>query len=760
MRAVILAGILAAGMLANPAIAADPSETANRQNQALTTPQLIERAVRQGEVNRSKGDLFLAYALASPRKLPPAYRSPAPWDGTLPLLHLRERLKTMPPGPQRAQLKEALSPAANCGGQTGGADILDTAHFHIHYTAANIGGGLTISDYGASLETSWSTEVTSFGWAAPPISGGLYLVVVDGLGSGLYGYVTTTGNAGNNPNTSWNEGDAQYSCMALNENYTAFPGSPQQAMDATTAHEFNHSIQFGYGALTGANAADDALVEGGATWMEDEVYDDSNDNHNYLWPSFTQDMGQYTASPYPYWITYRGLTERYGAGVAGGGEQVMQDAWEAISQSATNIDLNALNTALTSKGTTLADAYHAYAVAVKFNKACAGGYIYPYCFEEGPAYVANAGPTIVQGTISSVGGSFSGSIRDNYALNWVQLPSGAGTYNVTLTNNAAGGQLRGSVVCDTGAALVVNALPLVVGSGASTTLTGFDSSSCLSSVAVMTNQAQTAPDPSSPGALRAYQLSTGTGGPGSPTITVNDVSVTEGGAGTTTTATFTASLSAPSAQTVTVNYATADGGGPKSPGATAPSDYSATSGTVTFAPGDTAEPIPVTVNGDNTVEPNEPFNVVLSGPTNASIADGTGVGTIVNDDSGGGGGCTKNCPPGGQTLSISDATVTEPDAGTVVATFVVTLSPSSTGTVTVNFATANGPKFGATAPSDYTSTSGTLTFSPGETTKTIEVSVNGDTVPEANETFTVNLSAASGAAIADGSGLGTILNDD
>jgi len=343
-------------MLANPAIAADPPETANRQNQALTTPQLIERAVRRGEISRPKGDLYLAYAFGAPGKLPSSYRSSAPWDGTLPLLHLRERLKAMPPGQARESLKDALSPVANCGGQTGGSDTLDTTHFHIHYTAGNIGGGLTIGDYGISLETTWSTEVTSFGWAAPPISGGQYLVVVDGLQPGLYGYVTTTGNAGNNPNTPWNEGDAQYSCMALRENYTGFPGSPQRALDATTAHEFNHSIQFGYGALTGANAADDALVEGGATWMEDEVYDDSDDNHNYLWPTFTQDMGHYTASPYPYWITYRGLTERYGAGAAGGGEQVMQDAWEGISQSSASVDLAALNTALANKGTTLADA--------------------------------------------------------------------------------------------------------------------------------------------------------------------------------------------------------------------------------------------------------------------------------------------------------------------------------------------------------------------------------------------------------------------
>jgi hypothetical protein len=135
----------------------------------------------------------------------------------------------------------------------------------------------------------------------------------------------------------------------------------------------------------------------------------------------------------------------------------------------------------------------------------------------------------------------------------------------------------------------------------------------------------------------------------------------------------------------------------------------------------------VTVNGDNADEPNEPFKVNLSGPINATIADGTGVGTIIDDDPSGGGGCTKNCPPTGTTLSISDATVTEPDAGTVLATFTVTLSSPSAGTVTVNYATANGLKYGATAPGDYLPASGTLTFDPGQTTRTIDVTVNGDT---------------------------------
>ena len=106
---------------------------------------------------------------------------------------------------------------------------------------------------------------------------------------------------------------------------------------------------------------------------------------------------------------------------------------------------------------------------------------------------------------------------------------------------------------------------------------------------------------------------------GLPSLTIGDVTVTEGHAGTQS-ATFTVTLSAASDQPVTVAYATADGT------ATAGSDYQAASGTLTFAPGETSKTITVLVNGDRLGEPNETFLVNLSGPTNATIADGQGVG--------------------------------------------------------------------------------------------------------------------------------------
>lgn len=109
------------------------------------------------------------------------------------------------------------------------------------------------------------------------------------------------------------------------------------------------------------------------------------------------------------------------------------------------------------------------------------------------------------------------------------------------------------------------------------------------------------------------------------------------------------------------------------------------------------------------------------------------------------------------TLTVGDASVVEGNSGTTQMTFTVSLSKAATGPVTVSYATANGT---AAAGQDYVAKSGTLTFAAGETQKTISVTVNGDKVAELNETLALNLSAPTGATIADGAAVGTILTDD
>lgn len=203
---------------------------------------------------------------------------------------------------------------------------------------------------------------------------------------------------------------------------------------------------------------------------------------------------------------------------------------------------------------------------------------------------------------------------------------------------------------------------------------------------------------------------------------------------------FNLSLSQPTSATIAVNYATTNGT------ATAGGDYIATTGTLTFAPGETQKSILVPIIGDLTNEPDETLRVLLSNPIGATLADGDATGTILNDDG-----------PAAPKLSITDATVLEGNSGTKPASFTVSLSAAPTAPITVAYATSSGT---ATSGSDFLATSGTLTFAPGQTTKSVVVQVVGDTVDEPDEQFVVNLSNPVGASIADGQGTGLIRDDD
>jgi uncharacterized protein (TIGR03437 family) len=232
-----------------------------------------------------------------------------------------------------------------------------------------------------------------------------------------------------------------------------------------------------------------------------------------------------------------------------------------------------------------------------------------------------------------------------------------------------------------------------------------------------------------------------------PSLSINDLaSIPEGDSGSGL-VNFTVTLSATSGQTVTVNYATADGT------ANAGSDYVASSGTLTFNSGELTKQIPITINGDQTFEPNETFFVNLTGALNATISDGQGQGTITNDDA---------APPA-QNIAIDDPSVAEGDDGTKTLDFTVSLSMANSSTVTADYATMSAaPAKGvATAGVDYVALSGTITFEPGQTSKTVSITITGDKLVEPNETFFVDLANASpGSMITDSEGTGTITNDD
>jgi Calx-beta domain len=222
----------------------------------------------------------------------------------------------------------------------------------------------------------------------------------------------------------------------------------------------------------------------------------------------------------------------------------------------------------------------------------------------------------------------------------------------------------------------------------------------------------------------------------SPSISVRDASVAEGNSGTTQMA-FVVTLSGPSAQSVSCSFVTANGT------ATAGSDYIATSGALTFAPGEVEKPVVVLVNGDTVDEVQETFFLDISNVQNATVNSSRGTGFIVDDD--------------GPTISINDVSITEGNSGTKAATFTLTLSGPSVEPIAVRAISTPGT---ATDSSDYNSLNLVVIFQPGTVTRTFDVGIIGDINLEPNETFFVNISETFGTTIADGQGAGTIIDDD
>lgn len=191
-------------------------------------------------------------------------------------------------------------------------------------------------------------------------------------------------------------------------------------------------------------------------------------------------------------------------------------------------------------------------------------------------------------------------------------------------------------------------------------------------------------------------------------------------------------LSSIAASPVSVDVATADGT------ATAPSDYTATAVSLTFAPGETTKTVSIPIVGDDTDEGDELLHVRLTNAVGALTENGTV--TLTNDDTVG--------------ITVDDATVAEA-GGT--ATVTVRLTAQAATTVTVGYATGDGD---ATAPADYTATSGSLSFPPGTTVRTFTVPVVSDTRDEPDERFRIGLAGASGASLVDSTADVLVVDDD
>jgi uncharacterized repeat protein (TIGR01451 family) len=239
----------------------------------------------------------------------------------------------------------------------------------------------------------------------------------------------------------------------------------------------------------------------------------------------------------------------------------------------------------------------------------------------------------------------------------------------------------------------------------------------------------------------------------SSALSIDNVSMSEGNSGTKDFV-FTVTLSQASGQTVTVDYATADGT------ATAGSDYQSATGTLVFAPGDLTKTITVQVNGDTANEPDETFFVNLTNGLNATISDTQGLGTITNDDG----------PFVQFSLSsyqINEGAQNTPQGFASLAVEVVRGGDTS-GAASVKYFTSdlsggnecNQFTGQASQRCDYATTAGTLRFSAGETTKTINIPIVNDGYTEGNEFFSIQLQSPVGASLGSTSQAALMIEDD
>ncbi|MDO9220261.1 MAG: Calx-beta domain-containing protein, partial [Thiobacillus sp.] len=243
-----------------------------------------------------------------------------------------------------------------------------------------------------------------------------------------------------------------------------------------------------------------------------------------------------------------------------------------------------------------------------------------------------------------------------------------------------------------------------------------------------------------------------------PSLTINSVTVNEG-AGS---ATFTVTLSAASGQTVTVNYGTSNSTALSGAG----NDYTAASGTLTFAPGTTSQTITVPVLNDGVYEGSEAFNVTLSSATNATLATASGVGTILDNGTGAGG--TDNDMP---TLAVSSVSVAESGG---YAQFTVSLSNPSTSpvvftpslnsgmaTLGTDTAAAGTLQVSTDNGATWSSVSGNVSIAAGSTSVLLRLAVTNDTTVEGSENFTLTTTVVGGGtANGSASGTATITDND
>lgn len=366
--------------------------------------RLIDTAEARGEIDRDTALLYKAYTVFAPDRVPVSYRTDTPAkSGTLILVEIDRSWGGLRPS-TREKLSEFVSAPARAGeavSQTRPAYdnelVYTTTNFIIHYTLSgthkvsdiDVDPANGVPDYvdwvAEDAEFVWATELETMGWLEPPADIGeggdarydLYLWNMSYYGVTFFGSDSFVGDNPNSPMVT--ETRACYSYMRVENDFTAFAGEARDNLRVALAHEFNHAIHAGYDSQEAA-----WLMEATATWIEDEVYDEINDNVQFLdqlfvKPDVALDVADADAQAYGYgrFVFPRYIAEHHG------GQATVRAIWE---RAVVSDSLEAVESALVSAGTSFVQLFPRFVGANYVLSPQA--YNQPYTYEEAAAYRA------------------------------------------------------------------------------------------------------------------------------------------------------------------------------------------------------------------------------------------------------------------------------------------------------------------------------------------------------------------------------------
>ena len=428
--------------------------------QQLSTPELLDIALKAEEITEEQRLLYLAYSLYEASSLPPQFQSNILTWGTSYTIEIDEAWNNAESGfaPEfspavHSELERLLLDLNDfCSVPDSSAPPIVSGDFWVMYEAPT---GLDVWDYLNALNNAYDFYITDQGWLAPPLCdaiNGIDCRHTNTTGypirithdSNAAGYVRPYSDSGKYNGTvgyfhNSMTPSAFASCMVLNADLTSDPATlPEDLVKITTVHEFFHMIQYG---LDGVNDLEDSMWrESGATYMEGVLYPNLSNNYEYLWPEVEQCLGQYPDTgtrEYTNWLFFQYASEHYG------GQDIVQQYWWNVTSGQEG--LAAYNDALLDVGDiSLQDLFHEYAVATRYPIPCSSN----YCYQNATGYLASAGSLNDHHNIPNVGifSSIDGEIRDNFAAQWVGLPVEDMPYDVYIWNRSQDGELKASIV--------------------------------------------------------------------------------------------------------------------------------------------------------------------------------------------------------------------------------------------------------------------------------------------------------------------------